>query len=496
MKYILALDQGTTSSRAVLISQEGKIHATAQKEFKQYFPTPGWVEHDPREIWSSQASCMSEVLAKGQVPPDQIAGIGITNQRETTIVWDRKTGKPLMNAIVWQDRRTTEICQDLKGKGLEPLFRQKTGLLLDPYFSGTKLFWILKQIPGALERAKQGDLAFGTVDTWLLWQLTDGACHMTDVTNASRTLLFNIHTLDWDDDLLNILKIPRAILPEVRSSSEIYGKTTTSVLSASIPICGIAGDQQAALIGQACFSKGMVKTTYGTGCFLLMNTGSQPVISKNNLLTTIAYKIKDELVYALEGSVFIGGAVVQWIRDNLGLIKKSAEIEKLASSVPDSGGVYFVPAFTGLGAPYWDPYARGVIVGLTRGTTAGHIARSALDGIAHQVMDVLKAMEGDAAISIPEIRVDGGAVQNNLLMQFQADLMGVPVIRPKITELTAYGAAFLAGLAVGIWKDKSETATYWKEDRRFNPSMAPDKVHQLRRKWEKAIDCAQTWEEQ
>jgi glycerol kinase len=495
MKYILALDQGTTSSRAVLISHEGTIQATAQKEFKQIFPSPGWVEHDPQEIWSSQASCMSEVLAKAQITPDQIAGIGIANQRETTIVWDRKTGKPLANAIVWQDRRTTEICQDLKGKGLEPLFRQKTGLLLDPYFSGTKLYWILKSIPGAFERAKQGDLAFGTVDSWLLWKLTGGACHMTDVTNASRTLLFNIHTLQWDDDLLKILNIPKAILPEVRSSSEIYGKTNTPVLSASIPICGIAGDQQAALIGQGCFSTGMVKTTYGTGCFLLMNTDSKPVISKNNLLTTIAYQIKDEIAYALEGSVFIGGAVVQWLRDNLGFIKKSSDIEKLAASVPDSGGVFFVPAFTGLGAPYWDPYARGALVGLSRGTTSAHIARSALDSIAFQVMDVLKAMEADAVISIAEIRVDGGAVENDLLMQFQADLMGVPVIRPKITELTALGAAFLAGIAVGFWKDKEEAAASWKEDRRFEPNMPAAKVQALRHKWGKAIDCAQMWEE-
>ncbi len=495
MKYILALDQGTTSSRAVLISHEGNIHATAQKEFKQIFPSPGWVEHDPQEIWSSQASCMTEVLAQGQISADQIAGIGITNQRETTIVWDRRTGKPLANAIVWQDRRTTEICQDLKGKGLEPLFRQKTGLLLDPYFSGTKLFWILKSIPGALERAKKGELAFGTVDTWLLWKLTGGACHMTDVTNASRTLLFNIHTLKWDEDLLKILNIPKEILPEVRSSSEIYGKTNTPVLTGSIPICGIAGDQQAALIGQACFSKGMVKTTYGTGCFLLMNTGKEPVISKNNLLTTIAYQIKDEVFYALEGSVFIGGAVVQWLRDNLGFIKKSADIEKLAASVPDSGGVFFVPAFTGLGAPYWDPYARGALVGLSRGTTTAHIARSALDSIAFQVMDVLKAMEADAGTPIAEIRVDGGAVANNLLMQFQADLMGVPVIRPKITELTALGAAFLAGIAVGFWKNKEEAAASWQLDRKFEPNMSVAKVQALHHKWAKAIDCAQTWEE-
>lgn len=495
MKYVLALDQGTTSSRAVLISREGNIYATAQKEFTQLFPSPGWVEHDPQEIWSSQASCISEVVAKGQISPDQIAAIGITNQRETTVVWDRKSGKPLANAIVWQDRRTTEICQELKGKGLESLFWQKTGLLLDPYFSGTKLFWILRSIPGALERAKKGELAFGTIDTWLLWKLTGGGCHMTDVSNASRTLLFNIHTLKWDDDLLKILSIPKEILPEVRSSSEIYGKTNTPLLAGSIPISGIAGDQQAALIGQACFSKGMVKTTYGTGCFLLMNTGSQPVASKNNLLTTIAYQIKDEIVYALEGSVFNGGAVVQWIRDNLGLIKKSADIEKLAASVPDSGGVFFVPAFTGLGAPYWDPYARGTLVGLTRGSTAAHIARSALDSIAFQVRDVLKAMQADAGMSIAEIRVDGGAVENNLLMQFQADLMGAPVIRPKVTELTALGAAFLAGIAIGFWKNKEEAAASWQKDKTFIPNMPAEKVQTLCRKWEKAIDCAQSWEQ-
>jgi glycerol kinase len=494
MKYILALDQGTTSSRAVLISRQGNIHATAQKEFKQIFPHPGWVEHDPQEIWSSQASCITEVLAKGQISPDQIAGIGITNQRETTIVWDRQTGKPLGNAIVWQDRRTTKICQDLKE--FEPLFQQKTGLLLDPYFSGTKLFWILKNTPGAFEKAKKGELAFGTVDAWLLWKLTGGTSHMTDVSNASRTLLFNIHTLKWDEDLLKILNIPKGILPEVKCSSDIFGKTNTPILTGSIPISGIAGDQQAALFGQACFSKGMVKTTYGTGCFLLMNTGSQPVVSKNNLLTTIAYQIKTEVVYALEGSVFIGGAVVQWLRDNLGLIKKSSDIEKLAASVPDSGDVFFVPAFTGLGAPYWDPYARGAIVGLSRGTTAGHIARSALDSIAYQVMDVLKAMEADAGVPIAEIRVDGGAVANNLLMQFQADLVHAPVIRPKITELTALGAAFLAGIAVGFWKNKEEAAASWQEDRKFEPTMQKNQVKILQQKWAKAVKCAQTWEPQ
>ena len=491
MKHILALDQGTTSSRAVLIGENGKIVATAQKEFRQIFPSPGWVEHDPQDIWSSQASCIAEVMAKAGMGSDEVAAIGITNQRETTIVWDRKTGKPLYNAIVWQDRRTTEFCKELKSRGLESLFRQKTGLLLDPYFSATKLHWILKSIPGAFERAKKGELAFGTVDTWLLWHLTGGACHRTDVSNASRTLMFNIHTLDWDDELLKIFDIPREILPEVKSSSEIFGHTKPH----GVPIAGIAGDQQAALFGQACFSKGMVKSTYGTGCFLLMNTGDEPVLSKNNLLTTVAYQMNGKVTYALEGRVFIGGAVVQWIRDNLGIIKNSAEIEKLAASVPDSGGVYFVPAFTGLGAPYWDPYARGAIVGLTRGTTAAHLARSALEGVAHQVTDVLKAMEADASIPIAEIRVDGGAVVDHLLMQFQADIMHVPVVRPQVTELTAFGAAFLAGLSVGIWKNMEEVGSYWKQDCRFTPTMAENKVIDLRRKWKKAIECAQTWED-
>lgn len=494
MKYILALDQGTTSSRAVLIGENGELHATCQKEFKQYFPTPGWVEHDPQEIWSSQAACIKEVLVKGNVAPSQIAAIGITNQRETTIVWDRKTGVPLMHAIVWQDRRTTPVCQMLKKQGKEPLVRKKTGLLLDPYFSGTKLQWILESIPGAHSRAKNGELAFGTVDTWLLWQLTQGKCHATDVTNASRTLLFNIHTLDWDDELLEMFNIPRSILPDVHPSSHIYGKSTHPILSSHIPIAGIAGDQQAALVGQACFKPGMVKSTYGTGCFMLMNTGFSPALSKNNLLTTIAYQVGKEVAYALEGSVFVGGAVVQWLRDNLKLIAHSSDIEPLAASVEDSGGVFFVPAFTGLGAPYWDPYARGAIVGLSRGTSAAHIARSALDSIAYQVTDVLQAMEADAASKIAEIRVDGGAVRNPILMQFQADLMSAPVIRPKVTELTAQGAAYLAGLAVGVWKNFDEIALLWKEDYRFTSAMAEKQVRELRKKWAKAVECAQTWE--
>ena len=494
MKYILALDQGTTSSRAVLISEKGELKASCQKEFKQIFPSPGLVEHDPLEIWTSQAATITEVLAKGAVTPSQIGAIGITNQRETTIVWDRKTGKPLMNAIVWQDRRTTELCQKLKKEGKEEMVRTKTGLLLDPYFSGTKLHWILNNIPGALDRAKKGELAFGTVDTWLLWQLTQGKCHATDVTNASRTMLFNIHSLDWDDDLLQLLNIPRACLPEVHPSSHLFGHSSNPILAGQIPIAGIAGDQQAALVGQACFKPGMVKSTYGTGCFMLMNTGSKPSVSKNNLLTTIAYQVGKDIAYALEGSVFIGGAVVQWLRDNLKLIEHSSDVESLAASVPDSGGVYFVPSFTGLGAPYWDPYARGAIVGLSRGTSAAHIARSALDSIALQVTDVLQAMEGDAGKKIAEIRVDGGAVRNSILMQFQADLMSAPVIRPKITELTAQGAAYLAGLAVGFWKNFDEISSLWQEETRFTSQMSKEGVQKIRRKWAKAIECAQTWE--
>lgn len=494
MKYILSLDQGTTSSRAVLVSEQGDQHAVSQKEFQQFFPSPGWVEHNPLELWSSLAFCIEEVLIKGNVFHSQISAIGITNQRETTIVWDRTTGQPLMNAIVWQDRRTTELCQKLKQQGVEPLIRNKTGLLLDPYFSATKLHWILRSIPGAFERAHNGDLAFGTVDSWILWQLTEGRCHATDVTNASRTLLFNIHTLQWDEELLALFNIPKAMLPEVFPSSHLFGHSTHPLLPTKIPIGGIAGDQQAALVGQACFKPEMVKSSYGTGCFMLMNTGSVPVLSKNNLLTTIAYQVGNELAYALEGSVFIGGAVVQWLRDNLKLIQKTSDVELLAASVADSGGVYFVPSFTGLGAPYWDPHARGTIVGLTRGTQAAHIARSALDSIALQVTDVLQAMEGDAENKIAEIRVDGGAVRNPILMQFQADLMSTPVIRPKITELTVHGAAYLAGLSIGFWKNFDEISTLWKEERRFTPEMPLEQVLQIRRKWAHAIQCAQLWE--
>lgn len=495
MKYILALDQGTTSSRALLVDKQGMIKAKAQKEFKQIFPSPGWVEHDPKEIWSSQMAVVTEVLAHSGVSIQDIGGIGITNQRETTVLWDRKTAKPIFNAIVWQDRRTTDYCQKLKNQGLETLFRKKTGLLLDPYFSGTKIRWILDQVPGAHERAKRGEIAFGTIDTWLIWKLTDGKLHVTDATNASRTLLYNIYTGDWDDELLSILQIPKEILPKVCSSSEVYGESSTNVLSASIPICGIAGDQQAALFGQACTKEGMVKNTYGTGCFMLMNTGTRPVLSKSNLLTTVAYKIGKETSYALEGSVFIAGAVVQWLKDNLGLIKTSADVEKLASSAPDSNGVFFVPAFTGLGAPYWNPYARGMIMGLSRGSTAAHIARAALDSIAYQVMDVIKAMEADSQISIKELRADGGAVVNNQLMQFQSDLLGVPVIRPQITELTALGAAYLAGLAIGFWKNQTEIASHWKEDKTFTPAMEKEKAQKLYLQWCKAVETAEHWEE-
>ncbi len=495
MNFILALDQGTTSSRAMLISRDGTVKGVAQKPFRQIFPSPGWVEHDPKEIWASQTSVAAEVMAATGVPPTQIAAIGITNQRETTVVWDRKTSQPLMNAIVWQDRRTTELCQKMKSEGLEPLVQQKTGLLLDPYFSASKIRWILDHIPGALERAKRGELAFGTIDSWLIWKLTQGKVHVTDVTNASRTMLFNIHTEEWDDELLKIWHIPREILPKVCSSSEVYAETSAAFAASSIPISGIAGDQQAALFGQACFQSGMVKTTYGTGCFMLMNTGDKPVHSKNKLLTTIAYKTAGKTHYALEGSVFIGGAVVQWLRDSLGVIKTSSEIKKLATSVPDNNGVYFVPAFTGLGAPYWDPYARGVILGLTRGSTAGHIARAALEGIAYQVTDVLQAMENDAGIKIEQMRVDGGAAVDDLLMQFQADVLGVPIIRPQMTESTALGAAFLAGLAVKFWQSEQEIASYWKADREFIPSMSPEKVHKLRSHWKKAVACAQLWEE-
>lgn len=493
MKYILALDQGTTSCRAALVTDRGQLHATAHKEFSQKFPSPGWVEHDPHEIWTSQAACMTEVLAKSKVSPAELLAIGISNQRETTLIWERATGRPLMNAIVWQDRRTTEECQRLKQEGVESVVREKTGLLLDPYFSATKIAWILQTIPGARERAERGELAFGTVDSWIVWQLTSGHCHATDVTNASRTLLFNLHTLDWDDELLNIFNIPRSLLPKVHPSSHLYAVSNTPMLSASVPIAAIAGDQQAALVGQACFKPGMVKSTYGTGCFMLMNVGSRPVLSTHHLLTTVAYQVKKEIAYALEGSVFIGGAVVQWLRDNLKLFSKASEIEKLAASVPDSGGVYFVPSFTGLGAPYWDPYARGAILGLTRGSTSAHLARGAIDSIAHQVTDVLQAMEGDAQCPISEIRVDGGAVRNSILLQLQADLMRTAVIRPKLTELTVQGAAYLAGLEMGLWPDFQAISKLWEEEDHFTAKMPLEEVRTARQAWMRAIDCTRSW---
>jgi glycerol kinase len=495
MKYILALDQGTTSSRALLIDHAGKVCGQAQKQFKQMFPSPGWVEHDPIEIWSSQLSVATEVLAKSGIAAKEIGAIGITNQRETTIVWDRKTSQPIFNAIVWQDRRTTDLCQKLKNEGLEPLFKKKTGLVLDPYFSGTKIKWILDHVPGAYERARRGELAFGTVDSWLIWKLTDGKVHITDATNASRTLLYNLETGSFDDELLNILQIPKEILPQICESSGSFGSTSNSIFSHPIPICGVAGDQQAALVGQGCFDEGMVKNTYGTGCFMLMNTGKKPVFSSNNLLTTVAYKIQGTTHYALEGSVFIAGAVVQWIKENLGVIKNSSDIEKLACSVTDTHGVYFVPAFTGLGAPHWNPYARGSIFGLTRGSTSAHIARAALESIAYQVTDLIRAMEADSQLHIKELRVDGGAVVNDLLMQFQADVLQAPVLRPHVTELTALGAAFLAGLGCGFWKDRSEVRSQWRLSKAFTPSKNREKFHKMYAKWTKAIEICQEWEE-
>ena len=472
MPYILALDQGTTSSRAIVFDHDGAIKAVAQKELTQIFPKTGWVEHDPQEIWASQIGVAVEALGRGHVHPGDLAAVGITNQRETTIVWDRETGEPVHNAIVWQDRRTADYCQRLKAEGAGETIQAKTGLLIDAYFSASKIRWILDNVSGVRGRADAGKLAFGTVDSWLVWKLTGHARHITDVSNASRTMLFNIHTLQWDDELLRLFGVPASMLPDVRSSSEPYGHVSTSLGIESVPIAGIAGDQQAALFGQMCREPGMSKNTYGTGCFLLQNIGTTPTRSTQQLVTTVAWKIGDRTEYALEGSVFIGGAVVQWIRDGLGLIRTAPEIEPLAASVPDNGGVYLVPAFAGLGAPHWDPYARGTIVGVTRGTTSGHIARAALESIAYQVADLLDAMAADASIALTELRVDGGAASNNTLMQFQADLLGVPVVRPAVTETTALGAAYLAGLAVGFWPSIEAITGQWKVDRRFEPSMA------------------------
>ncbi len=491
-RYILALDQGTTSSRAILFDKRGAIVSVAQKEFPQIFPQPGWVEHDPEAIWSSQLAVARQALRKAGAKAEDIAGIGITNQRETAVVWDRETGKPVCNAIVWQDRRTAGICDGLKADGHAPTIRRKSGLVVDAYFSGTKVQWILDHVKGARALAKRGRLAFGTVDSWLIWKLTKGRRHVTDLTNASRTMLCNIKTGRWDKKLLEILNVPESLLPEIASSSEVVGETP--LFGGSIPIAGIAGDQHAALFGQVCTTPGMAKNTYGTGCFMLINTGDKPVPSKNNLLTTVAWKIGDKTEYALEGSVFIGGAVVQWLRDGLGMVKSSAEVEKLARSVPDNGGVYLVPAFAGLGAPHWDPYARGVIHGLTRGSTSAHIARAALEGIAFQVNDLLDAMHADAGLNLKELRVDGGACANDLLMQFQADLLNVKVVRSMVQETTALGAAYLAGLAVGFWKSRAEIARQWRADRTFKPSMKPAERKRLTAGWNKALERAKRWE--
>lgn len=486
-KYILALDQGTSSSRAIVFDHEGRICATAQKEFPQHFPKPGWVEHDPKDIWSSEASVIAEAITSMGINGLNIAGIGITNQRETTIVWDAETGEPVYNAIVWQDRRTSEYCDSLKEQNLTGFIREKTGLIIDAYFSATKIRWILENVPGARARAEAGKLRFGTVDTWLLWNLTRGECHMTDVSNASRTMLFNIHTLNWDEDLMKLFGIPMSMLPEVHSSSEIYGYTKTTIFAHKVPVAGIAGDQQAALFGQMCTTPGSVKNTYGTGCFLLMNSGTKPITSSHNLLTTIAWKIGDTVNYALEGSIFVGGSVVQWLRDGLGIIKSSSEIESLAMTVPDNGGVYFVPALTGLGAPYWDQHAKGTICGLTRGTTAAHIARAALEGIAFETMDIVNAMEHDAGIKLAELKVDGGASRNNLMMQFQADILGTKVIRPKVTETTAMGACYLAGLATGYWDSLDDIKRQWNADKVFEPLAPAEKVLKLKEGWANAI---------
>ena len=486
-KYILALDQGKSSSRAIVFDHDGHVCATAQKEFPQHFPKPGWVEHDPKDIWSSEASVIAEAITTLGINGLNIAGIGITNQRETTIVWDAETGEPVYNAIVWQDRRTSEYCDGLKEQNLTGLIREKTGLIIDAYFSATKIRWILENVPGARAKAEAGKLRFGTVDTWLIWNLTRGEVHVTDVSNASRTMLFNIHTLAWDEELLKMFDIPVSMMPEVRSSSEVYGYTKTTIFAHKVPIAGIAGDQQAALFGQMCTTPGSVKNTYGTGCFLLMNSGEKPILSSHNLLTTVAWKIGDKVNYALEGSIFVGGSAIQWLRDGLGIIKSSSEVEALAMTVPDNGGVYFVPALTGLGAPYWDQYAKGTICGLTRGTTAAHIARAALEGIAFETMDIVHAMEKDAGIKLTELKVDGGASKNNLMMQFQADILNTKVIRPKVIETTAMGACYLAGLATGYWSSLDEIKSQWHADKEFTPLAPANKVYDLKEGWADAM---------
>ena len=490
--YILSLDQGTTSSRAIIFNKQGEIISVAQKEFTQIYPNPGLVEHDPVEIWSTQLGVATEAVSKAGLQSTQIAAIGITNQRETTVVWDRKTGKPVFNAIVWQDRRTASYCDQLKKEGHEDLIRDKTGLLIDSYFSATKIRWILENVDGARERAERGELAFGTIDSWLIWNFTNGQKHVTDVTNASRTMIYNIHTLSWDKELLDLFNIPESMLPEVKSSSEVYGETSGQIFSVKVPIAGIGGDQQAALFGQLCTEPGMVKNTYGTGCFMLMNIGDKPIASKNNLVTTIAWKIGNDVVYALEGSVFIAGAIVQWLRDGLGIIKTSEEIEELANKVKNTDGVYIVPAFAGLGAPHWDPHARGTIVGLSRGSTSAHIARAALESIAFQTVDILSAMEADSGVKIHELRVDGGATANNLLMQIQADILEADVVRPMIKETTAIGAAYLAGLAIGYWKDIDDIREQWQIDKTFNPNE-DTKVDEQMQNWQQAIETAKAW---
>ncbi len=496
-KYIMALDQGTTSSRAIIFNHEGEIVQVAQKEFTQYYPKPGWVEHDPMEIWGTQSGVLREVLETAGIRPQEIAAIGITNQRETTVVWDKNTGRPIYNAIVWQCRRTANICDELKAKGLEDYIRENTGLVIDAYFSGTKIKWILDNIEGAREKAEKGDLLFGNIDTWLIWNLTRGRVHVTDYSNASRTMIYNIKELKWDEKLLEELDIPAAMLPEVRLSSEVYGVTDSKTLGgAEIPIAGIAGDQQAALFGQACFQPGMAKNTYGTGCFMLMNTGEEAVTSKNGLLTTIAWGVDGKVEYALEGSIFVAGAVIQWLRDELHLITHAKDSEYFASQEEDNNGVYLVPAFVGLGAPYWDMYARGTIVGLTRGANSNHIIRAALESIAYQTRDVLEAMQEDSGIDLQELRVDGGAVANNFLMQFQSDILGVPVHRPEVIETTALGAAYLAGLAVDFWHDKDEIDKRWSVDRIFESQMEETEKEELYKGWKKAVERSRSWIEE
>ncbi len=492
-QYILALDQGTTSSRAVVFDKKGTIISVAQKEFTQIFPKPGWVEHDPDEIWSTQAGMAAEAVSKKGLKASQMAAIGITNQRETVVVWDRNTSEPVYNAIVWQDKRTADYCDELKKEGKSAVIREKTGLVIDSYFSGTKVKWILDNVEGAREKAEAGDLILGTIDSWLIWKMSDGALHITDVTNACRSMLFNINTMDWDNELLELLTIPKSMLPEVKQSSEIYGHTSPNLFATSIPIAGIAGDQQAALFGQMCTKQGMVKNTYGTGCFMLMNIGEKPIVSENNLLTTVAWKINGKTSYALEGSVFIAGAVVQWLRDSLNIIKTSSEVEKLASSVDSSDGVVFVPAFAGLGAPHWNQKAKGTIFGLTRGSTDAHIARAALESIAYQTMDILKAMEADSGISVKELRVDGGATVNDMLMQFQADVLNTVTVRPKVVETTVMGAAYLAGLAVGYWESPEEIQDIWQTDVHFKPTEERESIDEGIKGWYKAIKALEFW---